>query len=229
MHCLSNRNCRGRHRISPLCSTVPLDWFPLRAVRNNFFLSLNDAELCPQKRVCFKFLVLSNQFHCTFSCCCACLQHPVFEDVKSFQSGLPPAAQAQFLGIEMENRLGQPGPAIGGGVFYWIGGVVCQMGDRRNPGNNGGQIEYKKALCSILKTFRQTTEGFRFIVQYLNGGAFDSPFSEKVEFCISGFVILKKRSQIFDSLTFCCLFSRFLLIYAKTPHFRAVFLPMSIT
>ncbi len=69
-------------------------------------------------------------------------------------------------------------------MFYWIGGVVCQMGDRRNPGNNGGQIEYKKALCSILKTFRQTTEGFRFIVQYLNGGAFDSPFSEKVEFCI---------------------------------------------
>ena len=41
----TNMNSR-RRRVSPLYSTVPLDWFPLRAVRNRFFLSLNDAELC---------------------------------------------------------------------------------------------------------------------------------------------------------------------------------------
>ena len=174
----------GHGAPKPLCSTFPLDWFPLRAVRNKPFLSLNDAEFCPQKRVSFKFLVLVNQFHCTFSCCCACLQHPVFEDVKSFQSGLPPAAQDQFLGIEMENRLGQPGPAIGGGVFYWIGGAVCQMRDRRNPNNSSCWIEYKN-LCSILKTFRWATQGFP---------------------------------------TFRCIFSRFILIYAKnTALSRGVF------
>ena len=135
MHCLSNRNCRGRHRISPRCSTVPLDWFP-----------------------------------------------------------------------------------------YWIRECSLPNEGQTNPGNGGGQIEYKKALCSILKTFRQAAEGFLFIVQYLNGGAFDSPFSEKGAFCISGFVILKKRSQIFDYLTFCFIFSRFLLIYTKTPHESAAFL-----
>ena len=136
----------GHGAPKPLCSTFPLDWFPLRAVRNKPFLSLNDAEFCPQKRVSFKFLVLVNQFHCTFSCCCACLQHPVFEDVKSFQSGLPPAAQDQFLGIEMENRLWPTGSGHRRRCVLLDWGFSLPNEGQTNPNNSSCWIEYKKPL-----------------------------------------------------------------------------------
>ena len=50
-----------------------------------------------------------------------------------------------------------------------------------------------------------------------SGGEFDSPYWEKRAFCISGFVILKKRSRIFDFQTFWAIFSWFLhRVYEKT-------------
>ena len=54
----------------------------------------------------------------------------------------------------------------------------------------------------------------------------EAPSSSQIlKFCISRAVIFQKRGFIFHFVTYLLVSSRFFLIYAKTPHICAVFLP----
>ena len=91
------------------------------------------------------------------------------------------------------------------------------------------EAEPTMAGCRVVRRTKKPTGSRAGCLRALRGGRFEwrgvhpTPGTKK-GFCIPVFVILGKRWCVGKKSTFSLVYSQIILINAKTPHFRAVFL-----